>query len=160
MVRVTGPLVLCFGLELSVTLTVRLAVPGIVGVPLTVQPFRVNPAGSVPLVIVQLYGVVPPLIPNAAEYGVPVAPFGRVPASVSCPPPPPEVMVRLSNPLVLCCGVELSVTLTVIFDVPAVVGVPLTVQPTGVSVNPAGSVPAVIVQVYGVVPPVTPITWL
>ena len=75
-------------------------------------------------------------------------------------PPPPVVIVRASGPLVLPCGLELSVTLTDMFDVPAVVGVPATVQPTGVSVNPAGNDPAVIVQVYGAVPPVIPITWL
>jgi len=42
---------------------------------------------------------------------------------------------------------ELSVTLTVMFDVPAVVGVPATVHPTGVSVNPAGNDPVVIEHV-------------
>jgi len=34
----------------------------------------------------------------------------------------------------------------VMFDVPAVVGVPLTVQLFGVNVNPAGSVPTVTEQ--------------
>jgi hypothetical protein len=52
------------------------------------------------------------------------------------------------------------VTPTVRFDVPAVVGVPLTVQLFGASVSPAGSVPPVIVQVYGPIPPVTPKAWL
>jgi len=145
MVSVTGPLVLCCGFELSVTPTVRFAVPGVVGVPLSVQPFSVNPAGSVPPVIVQLYGVVPPVIPNVPVYGVPAVPFGRVPDSVNGPPPPPVVMVMLTGPLVLSCGFELSVTPTVRFDVPAAVGVPLTVQL--LCVSPAGSVPAVIVQV-------------
>ena len=54
----------------------------------------------------------------------------------------------------LSCGFEASVTFTVILEIPGVVGVPLMVQPRGVSVNPFGSAPA-IVQVYGVVPPVT-----
>ena len=42
------------------------------------------------------------------------------------------------------------------FDVPAVVGVPVTVQLFGVNANPAGRAPTVTEQVYGVVPPVTP----
>jgi len=41
------------------------------------------------------------------------------------------------------------------FDVPAIVGVPLTVQP--LIVSPAGSAPTTTVQTYGAVPPVTPI---
>jgi len=56
-------------------------------------------------------------------------------------------MVMLIGPLVLSCGFELSVTFTLTLEIPAVVGVPLTVQPAGVSVNPAGRVPVVMVQV-------------
>ena len=162
MVRDTGPLVLSAGFELSVTLTVRLVVPATVGVPLTVQLFgaSVRPAGRVvPPVMVQVYGPVPPVTPKGWLYGVPVEPFGRVGANVN-PPPPPFVMVMLRGPLVVSCGFEESVTFTLKLEMPAVVGVPLTVQPAGVSVNPAGSDPVVMVQVYGVVPPVTPITWL
>jgi len=47
----------------------------------------------------------------------------------------------------------LSVTRTVIFEVPAVVGVPL-IAPDEFNDNPAGKVPAARSQVYGVVPPV------
>ena len=153
MVSVTEPLALCCGFELSVTLTVRFEIPGVVGVPVSVQLFGagacVNPAGSVPPVIVHVYGVVPPVITNEPVYRVPTVPFGRVPDSVNSPPPPPPVIVRLTGPTVLCCGLELSVTLTVRFEVPAAVGVPLIVQPfeAGTCVNPAGNVPAVIVQV-------------
>ena len=159
-VSVTEPLVLCCGLELSVTPTVRFEVPAVVGVPLSVQPFSVKPAGSVPPVIVQLYGVVPPVITNVPVYGVPAVPLGRVPDSVNGPPPLPAVMVRDIGPVTLCCGLEASVTFTVRFEIPAIVGVPLTVQPFGASVSPAGSIPPVIVQTYGAVPPATPITWL
>jgi len=149
MVRVTGPLVLSAGFELSVTLTVRFAVPGVVGVPVSVQLLgaSVNPAGIVPPVTVQVYGAVPPVTPKVPLYGVPVVPLGRVGASVNGPPPPPFVMVMLIGPLVLSCGFELSVTFTLTLEIPAVVGVPLTVQPAGVSVNPAGRVPVVMVQV-------------
>ena len=50
-VRLIGPLTLCCGVELSVRFTIRFAVPGAVGVPLTTQPVSVRPAGSVPVVI-------------------------------------------------------------------------------------------------------------
>jgi hypothetical protein len=54
------------------------------------------------------------------------------------------LMVMDSGPVVLSCGLLASVTFTCKFEVPAVVGVPLTVQPLNVS--PAGSVPEVIEQ--------------
>lgn len=47
---------------------------------------------------------------------------------------------------------ELSVTVTVKFDVPVVVGVPFSV-PEDERVNPAGNEPAVTAKVYGAVPP-------
>jgi hypothetical protein len=53
--------------------------------------------------------------------------------------------------LAFWAGLPASVTVTVIGEEPAVVGVPLTVQPE--SVSPAGRVP-VIEHEYGVVPPV------
>jgi len=60
---------------------------------------------------------------------------------------PLTVIVMLIGPVVVSCGFELSTTSTVTFEVPAVVGVPLTVQPRGVSASPAGRTPDVIVQV-------------
>ena len=53
-VRLIGPLTLCCGVELSVRFTIRFAVPGVVGVPLTVQPVNERPTGSAPAVMVQL----------------------------------------------------------------------------------------------------------
>jgi hypothetical protein len=106
-VRLTGPLALCCGFELSVTPIVRFVVPATVGVPLTVHPVNVKPAGNVPAVIVQLYGDVPPVMSIVPLYGVPTTPFGRVgDASVR---PPLAVIVKLSGPLVFPCGFELSV---------------------------------------------------
>ena len=64
-VRLTGPVTLCCGLELSVTFTVRFVVPATGGVPLMVQLLCVNPVGRVPAIIVQVYGEVPPAIPNS-----------------------------------------------------------------------------------------------
>ena len=52
----------------------------------------------------------------------------------------------LSGPETVFVGLLESVTDTVMFEVPGVVGVPPTVQP--VSVRPAGSVPDVIEQVF------------
>ena len=48
-------------------------------------------------------------------------------------------MTIVSFALAFCVGLPESVTLTVIGDEPAVVGVPLTVQPP--RLNPAGNVP-------------------
>ena len=53
-VRLIGPLTLCCGVELSVRFTIRLAVPGVVGVPLTAHPVNERPTGRAPLVMVQL----------------------------------------------------------------------------------------------------------
>ena len=59
---------------------------------------------------------------------------------------PLAVIVRLIGPVTLCFGFDASVAITVMFEVPAVVGVPVTVQPFAPSVNPAGNVPPVIAQ--------------
>jgi hypothetical protein len=47
-------------------LTVTVELPAVVGVPLTVHPLMLSPAGSVPDVMLQLYGDVPPLTPMVA----------------------------------------------------------------------------------------------
>jgi hypothetical protein len=44
----------------SVTFTVTVELPAVVGVPLTEQPVKLRPAGSVPAAMEQAYGVVPP----------------------------------------------------------------------------------------------------
>ena len=87
------------------------------------------------------------MIPIGALYGAPTVPFGRgVGEIVNGPPPPLPVIVMLTGLEVVSCGFELSLALTVRFVTPATVGVPLTVQVFGASVNPAGSVPVVMVQ--------------
>ena len=65
-VMLSGPVVLCCGFDESVTFAVRLEVPATVGVPLTVQLFCVNPAGSAP-VSVQVNGAVPPVVRIVAK---------------------------------------------------------------------------------------------
>jgi hypothetical protein len=67
-VIVSGPVTLWVGLLESVAFTVTVTVPGAVGVPLTRQAApRARPAGSVPDVMVQEYGDVPPVTPIVAE---------------------------------------------------------------------------------------------
>jgi hypothetical protein len=68
------------------------------------------------------------------------------------------LIVRLTGPVTVSCDVLESVAFTVRWTVPATVGVPLTRQP--VSFRPVGSVPLVMMQEYGAVPPLTPMVWL
>lgn len=118
--------------------------PAEVGVPLTVQPARVRPAGNAP-VIEQEYGVVPPLAVIVALYTLPTVPLGNVLVMVNVA----GTMTMVSFWVAFCTGLPESVTFTVMGDEPAAVGVPLTVQPA--SVRPAGRVP-VIEQEYAGVP--------
>lgn len=79
-------------------------------------------------------------------YGDPATPAGNeVDVTVSDPP------ITIDN---VCVAVRdpLSVTPTVKFEVPALVGVPL-ITPAVDSDNPAGKVPVETAQVYGAVPP-------
>lgn len=53
-------------LTLSLTWTVKLLVPAVVGVPvITPAVLMVSPAGRVPAVLDQVYGVVPPVAARA-----------------------------------------------------------------------------------------------
>jgi len=142
------------GLLESVTITVRVEEPATVGVPVTVHPVSVSPAGSVPELIEQVYGVVPPLASMVALYATPTVPFGSVFVSVRAA----GLMTMVSGPEVVWDGAPLSSTFTVTVELPAVVGVPLTLHP--LSARPAGRVPEVIVQLYGEVPPATPMVAL
>jgi hypothetical protein len=61
----------------SVTLTVVLKEPEAVGVPEMVPAAdRVKPAGRAPELMLQVYGVVPPLAARVVEYAVPTWPEG------------------------------------------------------------------------------------
>jgi hypothetical protein len=53
MTIVSFALTTCIGVLESVTFTVTVELPAVVGVPLTAQPDKVNPAGSVPAVMEQ-----------------------------------------------------------------------------------------------------------
>jgi hypothetical protein len=79
-------------------------------------------------------------------YGMPTVPFGNVLVRVSAA----GAMTMVSFALAFCEGLPASVTFTRTVELPATVGVPLTVHP--VRANPAGRAP-VMEHVYGVVPP-------
>lgn len=68
---------------------------------------------------------------------LPTVPLGSVPVIVSAA----GLITMVSLALTFCAGLPASVTFTVMGDEPAVVGVPLTVQP--VWVRPAGSAPVI-----------------
>ena len=72
----------CAGLPESVTFTVTGDEPAAVGVPLSVHPLNVRPAGSVP-VIEQLYGGVPSEAVIVELYATPTVPFAKVLVIVS-----------------------------------------------------------------------------
>ena len=135
---------------LSVTRTVMFDVPVVVGVPLIApdDEFNDNPAGNVPAARSQVYGVVPPVAAKVVEgYVELTTPTGN------------DVVVIESAALTViesaCVAVRdpLSVTRTVKFEVAAVVGVPVIAPDDASKDKPAGKVPTVTAQLYGVVPP-------
>ena len=134
----------------SITWTVKLLVPAVVGVPLItpVEAFKLNPAGRTPIVILQLYGVLPPEAVRVWLYTLPTLPSARV------------AVVTLTLPNIVIASALLavapfaSVTCTVKLLVPAAVGVPLITPIDVFRLKPAGSVPESIPHVYGVLPPV------
>ena len=56
----------------------KLEVPAVVGMPLIAEPLRVSPAGKLPWMIDQLYGVVPPVPERSWLYDVPTIAIGSV----------------------------------------------------------------------------------
>jgi hypothetical protein len=134
---------------LSVTFTVKFAVPAAVGVPEIVPPaLRFIPAGSDPLATDQVYGGAPPLAASACEYAVPTVPTGSDDVVI---PKPGGLIVNDSAAVAVAEG--LSVTFTVKLAVPAAVGVPEIVPPA-LRFRPAGSDPPASDQEYGGDPPV------
>ena len=117
-----------------------------VGVPVIVPvlPFSERPVGSVPLVIVHVYGEVPPVAASVALYAIPTCPFGKLLVVIVRPE---ALMVRLRFTLWLCAGLLESVTVN--FKAVAfadAVGVPVIVPALPFSERPAGSVPLAIVH--------------
>ena len=98
--------------------------PDAVGVPLTIHPVSVRPAGSVP-VIEQPYGGVPSAAEMVELYAIPTVPFDKVLVIVRVA----GAIVIVSGELTFCCGLPESLTLTVTGELPGVLGVPLTLHP-------------------------------
>jgi hypothetical protein len=136
----------------SVTCTVNDTVPAVVGVPeiSPVDAARLNPAGNVPALTLQLYGVVPPLACSVPEYAVPtVPPVSDVVVTVGGCAAAATAILNTFVPVLFTA----SVTCTVNDTVPAAVGVPEISPVDAARLNPAGNVPALTLQLYGVVPP-------
>lgn len=108
------------GLEASVTVTVKLDVPFVVGVPVIIPPGEsAKPAGRLPAVTDQVKAVALCVAVNVCEYVRPATPFAR------------EVVVIVGGILMLRSFsphfglVPLLVARTLKVNVPPVVGVPL-----------------------------------
>jgi hypothetical protein len=150
----------CVGLLESVTLRVKFeVVSGPRGLPvMRPDAFIARPGGNAPALTV--YVKVPkPVATTCWLYAVPSTPAGNV---VVVNVGGPGKLMRMLSAWVAVCGVTVleSVTLTVKFAVPAgPVGVPLIV-PEVLRVSPAGSAPALTVNVTVPAPPVATTAWL
>jgi hypothetical protein len=143
MVSGRGFVSLCIGVLASVTWNVGVAVPAVVGVPLTtpVTEFNVKPNGSVPEVTCHVRAPVPPVAVSVCEYGTPTMPsLSAVVVIFSSG----FVTVIVVLAVALCGGLPESVTWNVSgVAATAVVGVPLTTPVEAFNVKPAGSGPTV-----------------
>jgi hypothetical protein len=126
---------------LSAKRTVKEAVPAAAGVPLMipVEGARLNPEGKAPTDIVQVSGERAPDAARVAEYDEPAMALGNV-----------SVVITGLELTTICNGCVSvspapSSTLTVNWNVPRLVGVPLMVPP--LSESPPGSAPAETVHV-------------
>jgi hypothetical protein len=132
------------GLLESVTLKVSgVPVTAAVGVPPSapVDAFRDSPAGSVPLVMDQVYGVVPPIAARVVLYAEPTCPFGSEEVVITRAA---EEIVRVKLTDWEAAGVLESVTLNVSGVLAtATVGVPVMAPVAAFRVNPVGKVPLV-----------------
>ena len=140
-----APLMLKYGLP-----NVKLPVPVHAGI-LDVEQLLTDTASAADVVEV-------PCLPNANVGGcaqlalLPVCPLFGHRIAVALPLPLEEIMLMLRLAVALCTGEVESVTFTVNDEVPAAVGVPL-ICPELPRVSPAGRVPELTDQLYGVVPP-------
>ena len=140
------------GLPASVACTVNVLVPAVVGMPVTAQLLpNARPAGSEPESTEQVYGAVPPVMVMLAAYGTCTVPLGSVPVTIVRDPPDDAVLI-FSVRFSVAVAFAASLTCAVNVDVPAAVGVPER-TPVAERLSPAGSVPLVMLQLYGLVPP-------
>src|SRR5258708_584245 len=127
----------------SVTVTVKLNVPVVVGVPANapVGASSVSPGGVLPAVTVKTYGGVPPVAASVVVYGDPVTPSGSGLADVMVSAPATAIVKSF------VARDELpSTTRAVKLNDPPVVGVP-SILPSEWNVSPGGSAPAFTLQI-------------
>ena len=138
----------------SVTFIVKLKVPAVVGVPEIVPVAdRVRPPGKAPELMLQLYGVVPPVAASVVEYAVPTCPE-ETELVVTCTGVTAAATVSVNDFVAVCAVGEVeSVTLAVKLNEPDAVGGP-EIVPVADRVRPPGKAPELMLQLYGVVPPV------
>ncbi len=95
----------------------------------------------------------PPLTTIELVYGVPTVPEGSDVVLMLSVPPVDPFTEMLSAAVWICCGVPVSATFTVKYEVPVAVGVP-EMPPVLVRVKPEGNDPVSRLQVRVPVPPV------
>jgi hypothetical protein len=125
----------------SLTLTVKLKVPAVCGVPLITPPeLNDSPLGKDPLpaTMLHVYGGVPPDAVSAWKYGVPTkAPTSGDPVVIVTEVGAGAIVIENG----FCADPEAeSLALTVKLKVPAVCGVPL-ITPAELSDSPLGNDP-------------------
>jgi hypothetical protein len=114
---------------------------------------RVSPVGRAPEVIDHVKGEVPPAACSALEYDVPVVPVGKLDVETVSGAGAGAAMASESLTERVCAGLPPSLTATVKLLAPEAVGVPVIRPVAGARLSPAGRLPPVTDQVYGVVPP-------
>src|SRR6267378_618024 len=137
----------CGGLLWSVTITVKFAVPlGPMGVPvMTPAALMPRPAGKVPALMVNANVPRPPVATTGWLYAVPSTPAASVVVVIEGGAGKLMAMLRAFVPV--CVGLLESVTITVKFAVTfGPVGVP-EIRPALLRVKPAGTAPALVVNV-------------
>lgn len=94
----------------------------------------------------------PPVAVMGFEYAVPAVPEGSVAVIVNAGGAAAATTIERLTDLV-CAGLPASVTVAVKLVVPVAVGAPEISPVAGVRASPAGRLPVVMDQAYGVVPP-------
>src|SRR5438270_9769201 len=142
----------CCGVPVSCTCTVKLVpVVAAVGAPLiTPEELSVKPAGSDPLLRLQVKFASPPVADRVCVYDAPTTPSARdvVAISSGCA----MVMLKLRK-ATLGFGAEVSVSDTEKLKRPDAVGVPEIIPVGPSSASPGGNAPLTTAQTAGALPP-------
>ena len=126
---------------MSVAVTEKVLVPLVVGVPESVPPVaREIPAGSTPLVTVQVYGAVPPEAVNDVLYAMASRPVGNV-AGETVIDGQTGVSVYIREPKHESESAAKTVNVAAVVEI----GVP-EITPAALSDRPAGRLPDVMLK--------------